>query len=187
MKVTIGISNHHVHVTEEDFLKLFGSDASLTKFKDINQPGQYACEERVDIKSDKGILKGLRILGPFRSYTQVELSQTDCRSLKIEAPVRLSGELENAGVVTIVGPCGEITKSAAIIADRHIHVTREDAERLNLVGVNEVTVRVDNPKGGEFYHVKVRESDASFYEMHIDTDDANAFMIDNGQEGEIII
>ena len=83
MKVTIGVSNRHVHVTEEDFLKLFGSDASLTKFKDINQPGQYACDERVDIKSDKGILKGLRILGPFRSYTQVELSQTDCRTLKI--------------------------------------------------------------------------------------------------------
>lgn len=187
MKVTIGVSNRHVHLTKEDFEILFGSDACLTKFKDINQPGQYACDERVDIKSDRGIIKGLRILGPFRSYTQVELSQTDCRILKIDAPVRLSGELDGAGVVTIVGPCGEITRSAAIIADRHIHVTREDVERLNLVGVNEVSVKVDTPKGGEFYHVKVRESDASFYEMHIDTDDANAFMIDNGQEGEIII
>lgn len=187
MKVTIGVSNRHVHLTKEDFSILFGADVSLTKFKDINQPGQYACYERVDIKSDKGVIKGLRILGPFRNYTQVELSQTDCRSLKIDAPVRLSGDLEDAGVITIVGPCGEIVRSAAIIADRHIHVTREDAERLNLVGIDEVRVRVDTPKGGEFYHVKVRESSASFYEMHIDTDDANALMIDNGQEGEIVV
>lgn len=187
MKVTIGVSNRHVHLTKEDFEILFGKDASLTKYKDINQPGQYACCERVDIISDNSTLTGLRILGPFRKYTQVELSKTDCRSLKIDAPVRLSGELDNAGVVTIVGPKGEVKKSCAIIADRHIHVTKRDRDRLNLNGIDEVKVRVNTPKGGEFFSVKVRESEESFYEMHIDTDDANSFLIDNGQEGEIIV
>lgn len=187
MKVTIGISNHHVHLTKEDFATIFGSEAKLTKVKDINQPGQYACSERVDIKTENGILKDLRILGPFRGYTQVELSETDCRSLKLDAPVRLSGDLDGAGKVTIVGPKGEIVRDAAIIADRHIHATHKDLERLNLVGVEEVRVRIDTSKGGEFFHVKIRESEESFYEMHIDTDDANAFLISNGQEGDIII
>lgn len=187
MKVTIGVSNHHVHVTKEDFEILFGKEVSLEKIKDLNQPGQFACSQKVDIKTEKGQLKGLRILGPFRSYTQVELSQTDCRGLKITAPVRTSGQLEGATSVEIIGPCGSIVREAAIIADRHIHITREDREKYGLMNVSSVRVAIASEKGGIFDHVMIKEAPNSYFEMHIDTDDANGFLIENGQEGEILL
>ena len=187
MKVTIGVSNHHVHVTSEDLKTLFGEGVELNAIKPLNQPGQFAAEEKVTVKTENGELTGLRILGPCRNYTQVEISQTDARNLKISAPVRCSGDLEGAAEVEIVGPCGSVRGNFAIIADRHIHVTRSDRERLGLVGVEEVSVLVSTSKGGVFDHVKVREAEASYYEMHIDTDDANGFLIDNGMEGEILV
>lgn len=187
MKVTIGVSNHHVHLTEDDFRILFGDNAFLTKVKDLNQPGQFASDEKVDIAINGRIIKGLRILGPFRSYTQVELSQTDCRTLKISAPVRESGKLDGAALVTIVGPHGSIDRNAAIIADRHIHITKEQREEYGLLGVDEVKVLVETEKGGVFHHVKIKEAENSYFEMHIDTDDANGFLIENNTEGEILI
>lgn len=187
MKVTIGVSNHHVHLTEDDFKILFGNDAKLGFVKDLNQPGQFASSEKVDIKVFEKELKGLRILGPFRSYTQVELSKTDCRYLKIDAPVRESGSLSGAVNVTIVGPKGSIERNAAIIADRHIHITKEMREAYGLVGIDKVSVKISTSKGGIFEHVKIKESPNSYYEMHIDTDDANGFLIENGIDGEIIL
>jgi len=186
MKVSIGVSNHHVHVTEEDFHILFGSDAKFEKIKDLTQPGQFASNQKVDIETEKGVLKGLRILGPCRSYTQVELSQTDCRTLKIHAPVRTSGNLEGAAEVWIIGPCGKISRKAGIIADRHIHITREDREKLGLMDVSTVKVHVSTSKGGTFEYVNIKEAPNSYFEMHIDTDDANGFLIENGAEGEIL-
>lgn len=187
MNITIGISNHHVHVTEEDFKLLFGEDAYLEKQKDLNQPGQFASCQKVDIETESGRLVGLRILGPYRSYTQVELSQTDCRKLKIIAPVRSSGNLDGAASLKIIGPCGEIIRNAGIIADRHIHITPEEREKYGLVGIEEVSVRVDTIKGGIFEHVKIKEATESYFEMHLDTDDANGFLVSCGREGEIIL
>ncbi len=187
MKVMIGISNHHVHVTEDDFKILFGDDAKLEVIKELKQPGQYASDKKVDIKTENGVLMGLRILGPCRPYTQVELSQTDCRNLKISAPVRSSGHLDGAAEVTLVGPCGEITRSCAIIADRHIHITQEEREKLGLMGVTEVSVRISTLKGGTFEHVQIKEASNSYFEMHIDTDDANGFLIQNDMEGDILL
>lgn len=187
MKVSIGISNHHVHVTEDDFKTLFGNDAKLDSIKALKQPGQFASDKKVDIKTDKGVLTGLRILGPFRPYTQVELSQTDCRGLKISAPVRSSGNLDGAAVVTLIGPCGEVTLPCAIIADRHIHITHEDRERMGLLEVSEVRVYVSTSKGGVFEHVQIKEAPNSYFEMHIDTDDANGFLIENDMEGDILL
>ena len=135
MKVTIGVSNHHVHLTEDDFKLLFGSDKELGFVKDLNQPGQFASSEKVDIKVGEKVLKDLRILGPFRSYTQVELSKTDCRFLKIDAPVRESGVLEGAASVTIIGPMASIERNCGIIADRHIHITKEQREQFGLTGI----------------------------------------------------
>ena len=187
MKVSIGISNHHVHVTEEDFRLLFGEEAVLEFFKGIHQPNQFASCQKVDIKTTHGELLGLRILGPFRDYTQVELSQTDCRCLKISAPVCSSGNLKGASEVTIVGSSSSITKPCAIIADRHIHMTREDRERLGLMDVSEVCVQIDTIKGGILDHVQLREAPNSYFEMHLDTDDANGFLIDSQTEGKIIL
>jgi len=187
MKVTIGVSNHHVHLTEDDFKILFGNDANLGFVKNLNQPGQFASSEKVDIQVGDKVLKDLRVLGPFRVYTQVELSKTDCRLLKINAPVRESGFLEGAAKVTIIGPMGKIERNAAIIADRHIHITKEQREKLGLKNIDEVSVKVSSEKGGIFEHVKIKEASNSYYEMHIDTDDANGFLIENGMDGEIIL
>lgn len=186
MEVTIGVSNHHVHVTAEDLKILFGENAELEYFKALNQPGQFASNNRVDIKTEAGVLKGLRILGPCRNYTQVELSETDCRNLKITAPVRSSGDLENATSVEIVGSKGSIIRSAAIIANRHIHITPQQRKELGL-DRDEVSVQVATEKGGTFEHVFLKESEESYFEMHIDTDDANAFLIKTGQKAKIVV
>lgn len=187
MNVVIAISNHHVHLTEKDFYLLFGEDASLEVFKELKQPGQFASNQKVDIQTENGILRGLRVLGPFRDYTQVEISQTDCRSLKIQAPVRSSGDLDGATSVTIIGPHSSLLRDAAIIADRHIHLTHEDREKYGLLGVSEVSVHVPTSKGGVFEHVQLKEAPNSYFEMHIDTDDANGFLIENGIEGTILL
>ncbi len=185
MKVTIGVSNHHVHLTEEDFKILFGEDGKLEVFRELTQPGQFASNQKVDIESPSGKISGLRILGPFRSYTQVEVSKTDTRLLKVDAPVRSSGDLEGAGEITIVGPCGKITKNALIIANRHIHITKEQREEFGLAGVSEVKLVVSTSKGGVFDHVQIKEAPNSYFEVHLDTDDANGFLIQQGEEGEI--
>lgn len=185
MKVTVGISAHHVHLTKEDLEILFGEGYELTVNRDINQPGQFASNEFVTIRTEKSEIAHIRILGPVRSYTQVELSKTDYIKLGLDAPIRESGEVEKSAKVTIIGPKGMIEREAGIIATRHIHVPVEDAEKLGLAGHDYVSVKVPGPKGGIMYHVSLRIAPNSYYEMHIDTDDANAFQIKNGEELEI--
>lgn len=186
MNIEIGVSNHHVHLNRDDLEILFGKGYELTFFKDLKQPGQFAAVEKVDVKTDKSILNGLRILGPVRDYTQVELSKTDSYILGIDPPVRSSGNLSGASVVEIVGPLGSVTKECAIIADRHIHITKEQRDEYGLNGVDEVSVKIDTVKGGIIDHVKIKESNVAYFEMHIDTDDANAFLLKNGSVVEIL-
>lgn len=188
MKVTVGVSNRHVHLTKQDLETLFGIGHELTKVKDINQPGQFASAEMVTLKTEKNEIKKVRVLGPVRPYTQVEISKTDAFTLGLKPPMRESGDVIGSASITLIGPNGTLDlKEGCIIATRHIHATKEDAKRLGLEGIDKVSVRVGGEKGGVMENVSVRVADNSYYEMHIDTDDANAHFISNGDELEIIL
>lgn len=185
MKVAVGISNRHVHLTKEDFELLFGK-RELTKRNDLKQPGQFACNERVNIIGPRGTLENIVIVGPLRTYTQVEVSKTDCYKLGINPPVRDSGDLDGASMVTIIGPLGKIEKPCAIIANRHIHVDKEILKEKKIIGIKEVCIKITGEKAGIIEHVHIKEMDKAYFELHLDTDDANAFLLKNGDEVEII-
>ena len=183
MKITVGVSVRHVHLTNEDYNLLF--DEQLEEKVKINQPGQFAALQKVTLKNGERILENVRIIGPQRPYTQVEISRTDAYFLKLNPPVRESGDLEDAEEITIVGPKGEITRKAAIIADRHIHITPEQRKEKHLTK-DLYDVKIKGEKGGIISNVHIVEREKSYYEMHIDTDDANAHNIKQNDEVEII-
>ncbi len=185
MKITVGVSNRHVHLNYDDYKILFG-DIPLTKRNDLNQPGMYACNETVIIEGSKRSINNVRVLGPLRSYTQVEVSKTDAYTLGVDPPVRNSGELDGAGLIKIIGPCGEIEKEAAIIAARHIHVDKKIRKEHNLEGIEIVSVKILGEKGGIIDNVHLKDSDEAYFELHLDTDDANAFLLKQNDEVEII-
>ena len=186
MKVLVETSARHMHVSQEHLEILFGKGYELTKKKDLSQPGQYACAERVDVVGPKKTLPGVSILGPVRPETQVELSLTDARSIGVVAPIRESGDIAGTGACKLVGPCGEVEISEGVIAaKRHIHMTTADAERMGLVDKQIVSVKI--PSEGRstiFGDVVVRVNDNFSLAMHIDTDESNAACA--GAEGEII-
>lgn len=187
MKTIIGVSNRHVHVTEEDLKILFGENHKLTNIRDLVQPGQFACSECVSIESAKGKIDRVRIIGPTRNYTQVEISKTDAIKLGLEPPVRDSGDLENSEKITIIGPNGIVEKqSGCIIANRHIHMTPQIQVALGLENVKEVSVKLDGLKGGILHHVMLKVTDQAALEFHIDTDDANAHLAKTGDYATII-
>jgi len=177
MKVTIGVSNHHVHLRREDLEILFGKNYELKKRNDLNQYGQYACIETVTLKTDKGILDNIRIIGPERNYTQVELLKSDCNILGLNPPVRDSGDLEDSENITIIGPKGEIyLENVGIIANRHIHINSKD--NYNYKDKQIVKVKTQNGDIIDDVHIKM---DPSFYfEMHIDRDDAIKYNLNSG-------
>ena len=186
-KFIVETSARHVHVTKEAFEVLFGAGKELTKKKDLSQPGQFACEERVDVVGEKSTLKNVSILGPFRSANQVELSATDARSVGIKAPIRESGDVAGSGACKLVGPCGEVEMSeGVIIAKSHIHLTPADAEELGVKDKDVVYVKVDtNGRSAILGDVVCRVSDKFARAMHIDPDESNAISAFNGLEGEI--
>ena len=184
MKVIARISNRHIHITKEDYMEIFNK-SELTKRNDLTQPGQFAANETVTIKTNKNKIENVRIVGPFRTYTQFELSKTDARALGINPPVRNNGDLDDAEIVTIIGPEKEIEKKCAIIADRHIHITPEEKETLGITK-NIVKVSVNTKKGTILDNVLIRTDDKFKFELHIDTDDGNACLLENGTEVEII-
>ncbi|MBQ2891652.1 MAG: phosphate propanoyltransferase [Bacilli bacterium] len=186
--VLVETSARHIHVTEEHFKILFGEEAQLTIKKMLSQPGQYACEERVTIVGPKKALPGVSILGPFRNQTQVELSATDARSIGLPIEVRESGVLAGTPGCTIQGPAGEITISeGVIVAKRHIHATKADAEELGVVDKEIVSVKVEsNGRSLIFGDVVVRVSDSYALAMHIDTDESNAGLVPAGAQGVIV-
>ena len=186
MKVLLGISNRHVHLTEEDYKILFG-DEPLEKVKDLVQPGQYASSKKVTIKTEKRSIDGVRLLGPLRSYSQVEISKTDSYALGLNPPVRNSGDLDGAAVITIIGPKGEVTKPCCIIANRHLHINPTQREQLGLIGIDKVTAKITGEKTTIFEDVWVKESEDYTLELHLDTDDGNGALAKTGDEIEIII
>ena len=181
-------SARHVHLSEADFKILFGENATLTKKKDLSQPGQYACEERVIVKGTKKDLPGVSILGPFRKESQVELSATDARSIGLGIAVRESGVLDGTPGCTLVGPAGEVTlEKGVIVAKRHIHATTKDAADLNVTNGQVVKVKLETEgRSLIFDDVVVRVSDTYALAMHIDTDESNAAGCGRVQYGEIV-
>ena len=180
-------SARHVHVSEADFKVLFGENAELTIKKELSQPGQYACNERVEIVGPKKSLPGVSILGPYRNQTQVELSATDARSIGLGIAVRESGDLKETPGCTIVGPCGSLEiKEGVIVAKRHIHATTKDAEELGVKDKDIVSVKIEsNGRSLIFGDVVARVSDSYALAMHIDTDEANAAACSGEVYGEI--
>ena len=180
--VPIGVSNRHIHLTEEDVYTLFGEGYQLEKIKDLKQPGQYACRETLTIVGPSmRPIEGVRVLGPVRRRSQVEISRTDSFQLKVKPPVRESGDLEGSAPITIIGPRGTVTlKEGCIIANRHIHMGLADAARYGVVDGDYVTVDAVGAKRTRWYDVQVRVSADFTLEMHVDTDDANAAGIGNG-------
>lgn len=185
-KILVETSARHIHVTAETFAALFGKDAKLTPKKDLSQPGQFACEEKVNLVGPKGAMK-VSILGPFRPADQVELSLTDARALGITVPVRESGDVAGTPGLTLEGPAGSVEmKEGAIAAQRHIHLTPADAKDLGVVDKQIVKVKLDTARPLIFDGVVVRVKDTFAAAMHIDTDECNAACAFGQVYGEII-
>ena len=185
-KFLVEMSARPVHVTEADLETLFGKGAKLTPKKDLSQPGQFACEERVDVVGPKGTLPHVSILGPTRSATQIEVSATEARKLGVAAPVRESGDVAGSAPCKLVGPAGEVELSeGVIVAKRHVHMTPEDAAAYGVSDKEIVQVKVDTPERSLIFgDVVIRVSDKFATAMHIDTDEANA--AGNPREGEFV-
>ena len=186
MKISVGVSNRHVHLKKDDLCILFGKDYELKNVGALTQPGQFKAAEVVTLKTDKSIIDGVRVLGPVRNYTQVEISKTDAYKLGVNPPVRNSGEVENGAVVTIIGPKGSVITDGCIIATRHIHILPEQVKLYNLEGKKKVNVLINGDKGGIITNVYLKEDKNAFLELHLDTDDANAHLIKSGDIVEII-
>ncbi|MCM1371150.1 MAG: phosphate propanoyltransferase [Clostridium sp.] len=187
MKIKVGVSNRHVHLCKEDLEKLFGVDYKLNIYKNLTQPGQFACCEVVTIKTEKNSIQNVRVVGPIRNYTQVEISKTDAYNLGINPPIRDSGNLKGSSGVTIVGPIGEIyLEECCIITNRHIHATNEDLKKYNLDINKKYKVKVDGEKAGILENISIKVDDNYVFELHIDTDDANSHLIKNGDILDLI-
>ncbi|MEZ2583564.1 phosphate propanoyltransferase [Kluyvera intermedia] len=185
--IPVGISNRHVHLAQQDLEALFGKGYTLTPLKPLRQPGQFAAEECVTIVGPKGSLKNVRVLGPTRPVTQLEVSRADCFTLGIKAPVRESGQLEKAGDALLVGPKGHVDlHSQVICAWRHIHLSPQDARRLNVINGQKVSVRSTGERQLTFDEVVVRVRDDFALEFHIDTEEANAAGLKNGAQVTLV-
>ncbi len=188
MNFIVETSARHVHLSQEDLETLFGKGYQLTKKKDLSQPEQYACEERVTVVGTKKEMPGVSILGPVRPVSQVEISLTDARSIGVAAPIRESGDVAGSGACKLVGPCGEVElKEGVIAAKRHIHATPEDAEKLGVQDKDVVSVKIDTDgRSLVFGDVVVRVSPKFALAMHIDTDESNAAGCGREVYGEIV-
>ncbi len=186
--IPVGISNRHIHLSREHVDILFGKGYKLTPIKDLSQPGQFACKEQLTIIGPSmRAIEGVRVLGPERKKSQVEISRTDSYTLKVKPPVRESGDIAGSAPVTIVGPKGIVTlDEGCIIANRHIHMSLEEAERFGVVDGEYADVELCGERRSLFYDVQIRAHKDFRLEMHIDTDDANAAGVGNGFKAKLI-
>ena len=184
----VEVSARHVHLDRKTLDILFGEGYELTAIRDLSQPGQYVCDERVTLIGPKRTLEKVVILGPIRPSTQVEVSLTDCFSLGSVAPVRESGDIANSAAIILKGPKGEVEISEGlIVAKRHVHMTPEDAENLGVVDKQIVSVEVDTSRPVVYKDVVVRVNESYALAMHVDTDEANAALIGRaGCQGKIV-
>ena len=178
-EIPVGVSNRHIHLSQEDFELLFPGE-TLEPLKMLKQPGEFAAKQTLTLIGKKGKQEKVRILGPLRKRTQVEISKTDARVLGIDAPIRLSGNLIDAGMVTLKSDNNEVNLRAAIVAKRHIHMNPNDLERFNLKEDDVLTVKLKTPERETIYKdVSIRLGEKFILEMHIDTDEANAANVTN--------
>lgn len=190
--VPVGISAHHIHLSKSDFEALFGEGAELTKKVDLSQPGQYAAEEQLNVVSldPKGkTIERVRILGPLRSNSQVELLRSECSKCRIPAPTRSSGDIAGSGACKLVNPLNGkeiVLNEGVIVADRHIHFSEAEANDFGVVDMQVVSVKVEGRKGGVMNEVLCRVSPKFALDFHIDVDDASAFELKQGALVEII-
>ena len=185
--VPVGVSNRHIHLSQQDLDKIFGCGYELTKIKDLSQPGQYAAKETVTICGPKGAIEKVRILGPVRSKTQVEILQGDTFKLGLKAEPKMSGELSGTSGVTIVGPKGSVqTEEGLIVAKRHIHMLPEDAREFGVEDGQEVSIKTEGIRGGIFENVAIRVTNTSRLECHVDMEEANALGLNSKSRVHII-
>ncbi len=189
MKIPIEVSARHVHLSKEAVDILFGKDHNLTPKKPLSQPGQFACEERVDIIGPRGTLKNVAVLGPVRKDTQAEISLTDSIKIGVQSSIRESGNLKETSGCTVAGPCGEYKlKEGLIIAKRHVHMTPKDADKTQAKDGQAAAVKVTSQGRSLVYHdVIIRVNENFNLAMHIDTDEANALNYQPGLVGELIL
>lgn len=187
-KIPVEASGRHIHISKEDAEILFGKGCNLTKLKDLSQPGQYACEERVKLVGPKGIIEGVIVLGPFRNETQIELSITDARILGVKPILRESGNIENTpGIIVVYKDRCISLKKGVIIAKNHIHMDTLDSIKLNVKDKDLVDVQIKNSQRPIiFKDVLVRVNDNFKLNMHIDYDEANSCMLGKDSYGEIV-
>lgn len=186
-QIPVGISNRHVHLSNEDVEMLFGPGYTLQPLKSLQQPGQFAAQECVTVVGPKGSLNKVRVLGPVRPVTQLEISRADCFVIGIKAPVRESGCLQNAGNALLVGPEGHVElHSQVICAWRHIHMSPQDALRFSVSNGEKVRVSSQGERGLIFDEVVVRVRDDFSLEFHIDTEEANAAGLTNGMQVSLL-
>ena len=186
MKLPIALSNKHIHLSQADIDVLFGQGYELTHKKDLSQPGQFACEEMVEVVGPKGSTK-MRVLGPARPESQVEVSLADARGLGIAVPVRQSGDTEGTSGCKLVGPKGEVEMTkGVIVAARHIHMSLEDAERFGVKDKDVVSVQTTGERALLFNNVLVRANAAFALEMHVDLEEGNAAGVKNGDLVELV-
>lgn len=186
-QVPVGISNRHVHLCRSDMDILFGKGSQLTVKKPVRQPGQFAAEETVTLRGPKQELSHVRVLGPLRGETQIELSLADGRTLGVKPPIAISGQLDGTPGIEIIGPCGSVKKERGVIAAlRHIHMLPEMAAEMGFTDGEIVDVKIEGERGGLLSGVLMRVAPNSAFEMHIDVEEANAHCIQNGDLLEII-
>lgn len=186
-KIPIGVSARHVHLAQAEVEQLFGENYQLTPKFELSQPGQFAAEETVVIAGPKGSIERVRILGPARTLTQVEVSWTDAMKLGVEPPLRVSGDIKGSSPVTLIGPKGSaVLTEGLIIAQAHIHMSPSDGLRFQVVDGQSVQIKVQGIRPITLSNVLIRVSERYRLEMHIDTDEANAGLIQQGALAEII-
>lgn len=186
-EVPIGVSARHIHLSDEHVELLFGKGYTLTEMKPLSQPGQYAANETVAVVGPKGTFAKVRILGPTRKRTQLEVSRTDAFALGVNPPVRESGDIAGSAGITLQGPAGEIKiEEGVIVAARHIHFHTSDAERFGIADKQSLRLRFSGERGVVFENVIARVSELYALDMHIDTDEANAAGVKNGDTAEIV-
>ena len=187
MKVKVGISNRHVHLTKDDFKVLFGTDNELEIYRELMQTNEFASNYKVKLIGPRSEIDNVRIIGPFRNYSQVEVSKTDSYVLGIDPPIRTSGDVLNSSPIMIEGTNGRLElKEGCIIANRHLHLTLKDVIDLGLEGVEKVAIKITNEKGGILDNVYLKVSKDAVLECHLDTDDGNGNLLKTGQYVEII-
>ncbi|MCI9586212.1 MAG: propanediol utilization protein [Bacilli bacterium] len=181
------MSNRHVHLTKEVYIQLFGDDV-IEIDRILDQPTQFASKSFVTIKYEEKEISKVRVLGPFRDYNQIEISRTDAYYLGANPPIKSSGDLDNSLPITLIGPKGKVNlDKGLILANRHIHITPNDILKYNLEGIEKVCIKVDGQKSGILKNVYIKPDKDAGLRLHLDTDDANAFNINNNDEVEVLI